>query len=245
MIQNYPRELFDDSWYTESIPQLKQSFAEFTPRSAYLSNKKNIERINRLALDQSEQPNIVSYQTRFCPDKTKGIESFDVIFANNSKYDVIKAKLNAVEDYIAQYVNSAHTTFLTFSTDVTGANIGVKHLHPLMNRDRCNVWSFCLPLYINPDHLDKNPEFCVTSQQDPFPPRWYLDYDRIKSANYNYGSYKVPLDDKVYSIRFDGSRSPHYIDYKPHVFVWFVFDGVEFKDTKHRPEGTQFITELL
>jgi hypothetical protein len=245
MIQDYPRELFDQSWYTETVPQLEQSFAEFTPRSAYLSDKKSIERINRLSLGTSEQPNILSYQTRFCLDKIKGIESFDVIFGTNSKYSVIKSKLDAVENYVSQYITKAHTTFLTFSTDVTGASIGVKHLHPLMNGDRCNVWSFCLPLYIDSAHMDKNPEFCITSQENTFPPRWYLDYDRIKAADYNYGSYKVPLDNKVYSIRFDGSRSPHYIDYKPHVFVWFVFDGVEYKDLQDRPKGIQVLTELL
>ena len=245
MIQNYPRELFDHAWYIESVPQLKQSFEEFTPRSAYLSNKKNIERVNRLSLDVNEQPNIVSYQTKFCPNITPGIESFDSIFASNSKYPVIKGKLDAVEHYIAQFVDSVHTTFLTFSTNVTGAGIGVKHLHPLMNKDRCNVWSFCIPLYINSDHLDKNPGFFMTSQENIFPPRWYLDYDRIKSANYRYSSFQIPLDDKVFSIRFDGSRSPHYIDYQPHVFVWFVFDGVEFKDAKNQPTGIQVITELL
>jgi hypothetical protein len=72
-----------------------------------------------------------------------------------------------------------------------------------------------------------------------------LDYSRVKAANYNYSSHKVPLDNKVYSIRFDGSRSPHYIDYKPHVFVWFVFDGVVYKDLRDQPQGIQFITELL
>jgi hypothetical protein len=245
MIQDYPRELFDRDWYHETIPQLEQSFEEFTPRSPHLSKNKNLELANRLALSQNEQPNIVSYPTRFCPEKIKNIESFDVIFGANSKYNVIKSKLQSVENYVAQYITSAQITFLTFSTTVTGASAGVKHLHPLINGDRCNVWSFCLPLYIDPNHSDKNPEFCHTSQENIFPPRWYLDYSRIKSANYNYGSHKVPLDNKVYSIRFDGARNPHYISYTPHVFVWFVFDGVEFKDLSCRPSGAQFITELL
>jgi hypothetical protein len=245
MIKDYPRELFDSVWFLETIPQLKKSFDEFTPRSAYLSDKKNIERINRLALGTNEQPNIVSYQTRFCPEKTSGIESFDVIFKTNSKFDVIKQKLNAIEDYVSDYIKSAHTTFITFSTDITGADIGVKHLHPLLNGDRCNVWSFCLPLYISQDHMNKNPQFWITGQEDLFPPRWYLDYDRIKNKNYAYGNFTVPLDDKVFSLRFDGARSPHYIDYKPHVFAWFVFDGVEYKDLSKQPNGTEYITELL
>lgn len=245
MIKEYPRDLLDQSWYIESKHQLEQSFEEFTPRAQYLSTNKNVERINRAALGHDDQPNIVSYTTRFCSEKIKNIESFDVIFGNNSKYQVIKSKLDAVENYVSQYITSAQNTFLTFSTNITGAVSGVKHLHPLINGDRCNVWSFGLPLYIDHNHLETNPEFCSTSQQETFPPRWYLDYSRVKSANYNYCGYKLPLDGKVYSIQFDGSRSPHYITYTPHVFVWFVFDGVEYKDLAHRPKGVQFITELL
>lgn len=245
MLKDFPRELFDKTWFEESIPQLQQSFEEFTPRSAFLSDKKSIERINRLALDQHEQPNIVSYPTRFCQEKTPGIESFDVIFKSNSKYKQMKEKFDAVENYVAEYIASANTTFLTFSTNITGAQLGVKHLHPLMNGNKCNVWSFCIPLYIDPNHMDQHPQFWITSQDELFPTRWYLDYDRIKSKNFNYGNFTVPLDNKVFSLRFDGSRSPHYIDYKPHVFVWLVFDGVTYKDIGDCPKGIQFITELL
>lgn len=245
MLKDFPRELFNRTWFEESIPCLKQSFEEFTPRSAYLSDKKNIERINRLKLDSHEQPNILSYPTVFCPEKTPGIESFDVIFQSNSGYSLMKEKFNCIENYIGEYIVGAKNTFLTFSTDVTGAQSGAKHLHPLMNGTKCNVWSFCIPLYIDESHMDKNPQFWITSQEDLFPARWYLDYDRIKSKNYNYGNFTVPLDNKVFSLRFDGTRSPHYIDYKPHVFVWFVFDGVEYKDQGDCPKGIQFITELL
>jgi hypothetical protein len=60
-----------------------------------------------------------------------------------------------------------------------------------------------------------------------------------------YTYFKVPLDDKIFSIRFDGARSPHYINYKNHVFAWFVFDGVVYKDSKYQPQGIQFLTELI
>lgn len=245
MIQDFPRQLLDDTWFLASKKHLLQTFEEFTPRSAYLSDRKDLARINKLSLAAEEQPNIVSYQTRFCPDKIPGIESFDVIFADNPGYDLIKQKLKAVENYVSQYIDQAQSTFLTFSTDVSGAKIGVKHLHPLMNGQSCNVWSFCIPLYINDDHLDQNPQFWITSQEELFPARWYLDYDRIKKKNFRYGNFSVPLDDKIFSLRFDGSRSPHYIDYKPHVFVWFVFDGVTYKDSRHCPVSTQCISQLI
>lgn len=245
MLINFPRQLFDKQWFEESIPQLKRSFDEFTPRSAYLSDKKNIERINKLSLSQHEQPNIVSYPTRFCNQKTSGIESFDIIFQKNSGYKLMKEKFDTIENYLSQYIESANTSFLTFSTNITDAQLGVKHLHPLLNKDKCNVWSFCIPLYIDSEHLDKCPQFWYTSQNELFPTRWYLDYDRIKSRNFDYGNFTIPLSDKVFSIRFDGSRSPHYIDYKPHVFVWLVIDGVIYKDVSYAQKGIQFITELL
>lgn len=243
---NFPRELFDKSWFDESVSQLTKTFEEFRPRSAFVSNKSSIEKNNVMALDPlHEQPNIISYKTRFWQNNVENINSFDDIFAGNSKFNTIKQKLESVENYIAQFVESAQSTFLTFSTNITGAQIGVKHLHSLMNKDRCNVWSFCIPLYIDNEHLDKNPGFYLTSQTELFPKRWYIDYSRIKAANFTYGSFNVPLHDKVFSIRFDGSRSPHYINYTPHVFVWFVFDGVEYKDLVYRPNGIQFLTELL
>jgi len=242
MIKNYPRELFNDTWYSESVPHLKKSFESFKPDSKYVSDRvKNM----KFALDLDERPNILHYTTRFTHDTTDNFENFDSVYKTNSKFDVIKQKLNAIEDYVSDYIKSAHTTFITVSSDASGAKKGIKHLHPLMNQDRCNVWSFCLPLYISQAHLDIFHKCWITSQDELYPDEWYTNYGFIKSANFKYGGFTVPFNEKIFSMRFDGARSPHYINYIPHVYLWFVFDGVEYKDLSKQPNGVEFITEML
>lgn len=242
-MKNYNRELFNDDWFEESKPQLLRAFDEFRPRSAYLSEDVTIEKKNVATLDETEKPNILSFPTSFCPDQLDGVNSFHDIFANNSKYDVIVDKLRYIERYVSRSIESAKVTFLTFSTNVQGAKMGVQHLHPKMNGDRCDVCTFGIPLYIKQG--SEAPGFLYTSQEDMFPARWYVDYKRIKSQNYKYASFQLPLDEKILNLRFDGTRSPHYIDYKDHVYVWFVFDGVVYKDPADQPRGKQFIAELL
>lgn len=242
-MKSYNRELFDDLWFEESKPHLIRAFDEFRPRSAYLSNNLKIEDNNVASLREEEKPNILSYPTKFCPDELQGVNSFHDIFATNSKYETIVEKFKWVEDYISERIVSAKATFLTFSTNVSGASLGVQHLHPLMNHDRCDVSTFGIPLYVKQD--SPAPGFFYTSQEHTFPTRWYVDYKRIKAQNYKYASFQLPLNDKILNLRFDGTRSPHYIDYKDHVYVWFVFDGVVYKNPLDQPVGKQFITELL
>jgi hypothetical protein len=43
------------------------------------------------------------------------------------------------------------------------------------------------------------------------------------------------------SFMFDGSRSPHYIDYTNHLYAFMVFDGIELEQKL----GTKWITELI
>lgn len=223
----YNRELFDKEWFSESCPQIQKAFDAFRPRSAFISPNNKIERVNTLALDEFEQPNIVFTKNRF-NENTTGIADFDEVFASNSKYSIIREKLNFIEDYVAQHINGCKTTFISFSTTMTGATLGVKHLHPLMNGDRCNVWSFCLPLFINPEEKQK-PGFWYTQQYELYPKRWYIDYDRIKQADFNYAHIEIPTDGKIFSIKFDGAKMPHYADYTDHLYAWFVFDGCDYK----------------
>ncbi len=242
-MKDYNRELFSDEWFEESKPHLLHAFDDFRPRSAYLSNNTTIEQKNVSSLQTDERPNILGYPTKLCPDTLDGVNSFHDIFATNSKYKTIVEKFSQIEEYVSQHIVSAKATFLTFSTNVSGATLGVQHLHPFMNQDRCDVTTFGIPLYIKKGA--DAPGFFYTSQSTTFPTRWYVDYKRIKAQNYSYASFTLPLDEKVLNLRFDGSRSPHFIDYKDHVYVWFVFDGVVYKDPTDQPKGKQFIAELL
>jgi hypothetical protein len=239
-MKQYNRELLSYEDFMSIRPELLCAFKEFTPRSHFIKNNKALEERNHQALDTSEQPNILSYPTTLAPHLIQGIDSFDDVFKNTTVYELIKEKFEWVNNYVTENTTGVKNSFITFSTNITGAEIGVKHLHSLLNRDACNVWSFAVPLYIDPACTD-SVGFWYNSQQDLFPPRYYIDYKRIKQLDIEYTSFKLPKDGKIMSVMFDGSRSPHYIDYKNHLYAFMVFDGIEIE---HKL-GKKWITELL
>jgi hypothetical protein len=238
----YNRTLLSDAEFVSVKPYLQLAFREFTPRSHFIKDNKAVEKHNHEALDTDEQPNLVSFPTISYPHEVPGIASFSELFSPCPVYELLNEKFHWVNRYVAERVVEAKTTFITFSTDITGAKIGVKHLHSLLNGDRCNVWSFAVPLYIDPT-TDLYAKFWYNSQANLFPPRYYVDYARIKKLNIEYTAFQLPKDGKILSIRFDGSRAPHYIDYTPHLYAFIVFDGVTFKEDINL--GQRYITELL
>jgi hypothetical protein len=239
-MKEFNRTLLTADEFESIQPELLCAFKEFTPRSHFIKNNKAIEKHNHESLNLDEQPNILSYPTTYYPELVPGIDSFDDVFKNTSVYDLIKEKFEWVDKYVAERTTGIKTSFITFSTNITGASIGVKHLHSLLNGNGCNVWSFAVPLYINKSS-DDTAGFWYNSQSDLFPPRYYVDYKRIKQLNIEYTSIKLPKDGKIMSFMFDGSRSPHYIDYTDHLYAFMVFDGIELQESL----GTKWITELI
>ena len=239
-MREYNRELLTYEDFMAIRPELLQAFQEFTPRSHFIKNNKAIEKHNYEALDNTEQPNILSFPTTYAPHLIPNVENFDDVFKHSMVYDLIKDKFDWVNEYASQYIKGCKNSFITFSTNITGAQIGVKHLHSLLNGDNCHVWSFCVPLFIDDKSTD-TAGFWYNSQENLFPPRYYVDYKRIKQLDIQYNSFKMPKDGKILSIMFDGARSPHYIDYTDHLYAFMVFDGI---DVEHEL-GTKWITELL
>lgn len=239
-MREYNRELLTKEDYLLIKPELLHAFKEFMPRSHFINNNKIIEKHNYAALDNTEQPNILSYPTTYAPHLIPGVDDFNEVFKNTKVYELIKDKFDWVNEYVSQHTTGCKNSFITFSTNITGAQIGVKHLHSLLNGDSCNVYSFAVPLYIDKE-CDDVAGFWYNSQSDLFPPRYYVDYKRIKTLDIEYTSFKLPKDGKILSIMFDGSRSPHYIDYTNHLYAFMVFDGIE---VEHKL-GKKWITELL
>lgn len=239
---DYNRKLLSKEEFLSIQPFILEAFKEFTPRSNFIKKNKSIELHNYNALDVTEQPNLLSFPTTYAPHHLENVLSFHEVFCNVPLYNLINEKLQAINNYVSENVLRVKNSFITFSTNITGAKIGVKHLHSLLNGDHCNVWSFAIPLYIDTNTED-SAGFWYNSQENLFPPRYYLDYERIKKLDIQYNSFKLPKDGKVLSIMFDGSRSPHYIDYTNHLYVFMVFDGVEFSNNLIL--GKKFITELL
>jgi len=240
-MSEYNRTLLTKQQFESIRPELLQAFNEFTPRSHFINNNKSIEKHNYRALDDTEQPSIVSFPTYHAQHTLKNVKTFDEVFGNSPHYQLLKEKFEWVDNYVKDQIDGVKNSFITFSTNITGAKIGVKHLHSLLNGDCCHVWSFAVPLYIADS--DETAGFWYNSREELFPPRYYIDYARIKNLDIEYTSFQLPKDGKILSIMFDGARNPHYIDYTSHLYAFIVFDGIEFKEKMKL--GKKWITELL
>jgi hypothetical protein len=238
---DYNRTLTTKEEFTNIKPLLLTAFQEFTPRSQFINGDQKLEAKNHLALDNTEQPNILSYPTTHSPHLIPGIADFNEVFSSSTVYELIASKFKWVDQWVADRTHSVKNSFITFSTNITGAKLGVKHLHSLLNGDSCPVWSFAVPLYIA--DVDECAGFWYNSQDSLFLPRYYVDYSRIKQLDIEYTSIKLPKDGKILSLMFDGARNPHYIDYTRHLYAFMVFDGVE--TIEQIKLGKRWITELL
>lgn len=240
-MKDFNRKLLTRDEFNSIKNALLSAFKEFTPRSHFIAKNKAIENHNIKALDKSEQPNILSNPTTCAPHLIPNIDSFYHVFKHTPIFDLLVDKFKWVDEYVSLNINGCKNSFITFSTNITGAKIGVKHVHSLLNGDSCNVYSFAVPLYIDND-CDHNANFWYNSQENLFPARYYIDYERIKKLNIQYTNIGLPRDGKILSFKFDGARSPHYIDYTNHLYAFLVFDGIDIGNEKL---GKKFITELL
>lgn len=215
---------FDEQWKLNSMPFIQKAFDGFIPRSDFLKKSTNTNSNKLLSLEE-EHPNILEVKTQLASYSDK-LEDFDNVFASCDGYEYIRTIMNTIIDTVKKDCTSAKSTFVTFSTDVTGSTGGIKHLHPLMNSDRCNVWTFGIPLYIGKEA----PTFEVHMTDALWNTRYYIDYKRIRDANLDYMKLTLPKDGSIFTIKFDGARHPHVVTYTDSVYMWFVFDGVEYKD---------------
>lgn len=217
-------QTYDLDWKMAAIPFITEAFTSFKPRSEFL--KKNAES-RELHLASNEQANILEVRTDLCPYTDK-LGDFDKVFEACPQYTEIKKTMDTIIAYVSEVAVSAQVSFVTFASDITNAEMGIKHLHPKMNGDRCNVMTFGIPLY-----LGKNaPSFDIHISENQWPARYYVDYSRIRDLNLSYMKLVLPMDGSIFHMQFDGSRHPHVITYSDSVFMWFVFDGVEFKDKR-------------
>ena len=127
----YNRTLLSEDEFVSVKPYLQLAFREFTPRSHFIKDNKAVEKHNHEALDINEQPNLVSFPTISYPHAVPGIASFHELFSPCPVYELLNEKFQWVNQYVAERVIEVKTTFITFSTDITEAKIGVKHLHAM------------------------------------------------------------------------------------------------------------------
>jgi hypothetical protein len=134
--------------------------------------------------------------------------------------------LNRAEEIIQSQSKSVGQKLIVMSTDWCGLSRHVKHLHTLQQGDKCNTLSITIPLYI-----DKNSTvtqgFHWHYQPELYPKITYTSSERMERLDRKYTKADIPRDD-IGSVKFDGSRTIHYIDNTPHLYLWVVCDAVEF-----------------
>lgn len=225
-MREFNRTLLTETEFNEIKPCLLQAFEEFVPRSNFINQNDKTTKHNYDVLDNTEQPNLLSLPTKLAGHNLPNVKNFSEVFSCTSVYNLLIEKFNFIDNYVTNFTSTCKNSFITFSTNITGAKIGVKHLHSLLNVDCCHVFSFAVPLYIDNKSNDVA-GFYFNSQEDLFPKRYYIDYERIKKLNIDYNLIALPKDGKILSLMFDGSRNPHYISYTNHLYAFLVFDGIE------------------
>lgn len=141
--------------------------------------------------------------------------------------DILDPYITNVLKIVNSKAKSVVQIFTIMTTLWCGKSKHFKHIHPLIQKDRCITWSFPIPLYIDPN--SPKSRFYWTSQSDLFPKITYTSQRRMEKINAEYNAIEIPTD-KQMSLLFDAARVPHWIDNTGHLYLWMVFEGVEMRD---------------
>jgi len=157
-----------------------------------------------------------------------------VIMYSNDISDEVKKLIDPYIDksltLLKQETERVDQIFLIMSTNWCGKSRHVKHLHTLLQRnpDRCLTMSFPIPLYID-ESCSNNHNFFWNYRNELYPKITYTSQDRMEKLNVEYSSFSIPKTQQC-SILFDSSRTVHYIDNTPHLYLWLVADAVYIKN---------------
>lgn len=142
---------------------------------------------------------------------------------------LLQPYLASVDKIIRDNTASVGQKFIIMSTDWCGKNRHFKHLHTLLQGDRCNTFSVVIPLYID-ESSETAHNFHWHYQPELYPRITYTSGDRMEKVNREYSRTELPKN-SISSLKFDSSRTIHYIDNTPHLYIWVVCDAVEFEST--------------
>ncbi len=141
--------------------------------------------------------------------------------------DILGPFLNKIDDIINSETKSVGQKFIIMSTNWCGKSRHFKHLHTLLQGDKCNTFSVVLPIYIDPNQLHESHGFYWHHQSELYPRITYTSGDRMEKVDREYVKSAIPKE-SITSLSFDSSRTIHYIDNTPHLYLWVVCDAVEF-----------------
>lgn len=146
---------------------------------------------------------------------------------NNITKSILNPYLDKINNILENHIISYKYGFLIMSTDWCGKKRHIKHLHTLIqdNPQRCITMSFPIPLWID-TNSDKFHNFYWYYQDQLYPKITYTSSARMEKISRSYSAINIPKYN-ISSLLFDSSRTIHYIDNSPHLYLWVVCDGVE------------------
>lgn len=141
---------------------------------------------------------------------------------------------------IKEKTKSYQYIFFILSTNLCGKKRHVKHLHTILQKDppRNITFSIPIPLYIDDEYKDSH-KFYWHYTKNLYPKITYTSHVRMENLNVTYNYIDIPK--KISSLLFDSTRTIHYIDNTPHMYLWVVCDGVELHD-RNCVEGVELIS---
>lgn len=158
-------------------------------------------------------------------------------------YDEVEYKTREIlEPYISRALeiidNETESTgpiLIIMSNNSDGSKRHFKHLHTLLQGDRCNTLSVVLPLHIDSEEQETH-GFWWHYQEDLYPKITYTSAERMEKVQRDYT--KTELSRKHISVlKFDSARAIHYINTTANLYLWVVCDAAVFKDGKTKLEG--------
>jgi hypothetical protein len=143
--------------------------------------------------------------------------------------DNLAVYLDHANNIIDEQIISCKYKFLIMSTIWCGASRQGRHVHTLIQQDppRCETLSVTIPLYLDPEFTDHH-KFRWHYQRDIYPRIVYADHTRMDKIQRDYTAIEISKHE-FSSLKFDGSRSVHWIDNTPDLYLWVVCDGVTWR----------------
>lgn len=190
-----------------------------------------------------EDPNVIQHLLGYrVPEEYKNgkLPLFDDV--NNETKDIIAPYISKALEIIEQNTKSLDYIFLILSTDWCGPARHVKHIHTLLqdNPQRNITFSVPIPLYIDTNDPVYH-KFYWNYRETLYPKITYTSHERMEKVKVEYSSIDIPKF-SYSSLLFDSSRSIHYIDNTPHMYLWVVCDAVELLDDTKLVNGVHIKT---